>query len=76
MDRSHSFHLHGHSFYVVGQKQKAFIKSADHAKKLDNEAQLVERKLYKSIPKNSVTVPAAGLSVLRFIPDNPGNDLE
>ncbi|XP_025200917.1 laccase-6-like isoform X2 [Melanaphis sacchari] len=71
-DRSHSFYLHGHSFYVVGQKSKAFIKSADHAKKLDSDAHLVHRKLDRSVLKNTVVVPAAGVSVVRFIADNPG----
>lgn len=73
-DRSHSFYLHGHSFYVVGQKRKAFVKSADHAKKLDSDAHLVQRKLDGSVLKNTVVVPAAGVSVVRFIADNPGND--
>jgi len=73
-DRSHSFHLHGHSFYVVGQKRKAFIKSADHAKKLDAEAQLVRRQLDRPVLKNTVVVPAAGVSVVRFIANNPGNN--
>jgi len=71
-DRSHSFHLHGHSFYVVGEKRNAFVKSADHARKLDAEERLVRRKLNGSVLKNTVVVPAAGLSVLRFIADNPG----
>lgn len=74
-DRSHSFYLHGHSFYVVGQRSKAFVKSADHAKKLDSDAHLVHRKLDRSVLKNTVVVPAAGVSVVRFIADNPGNDL-
>ncbi|XP_001946224.1 laccase-7 isoform X1 [Acyrthosiphon pisum] len=71
-DRSHSFYLHGHSFYVVGQKSKAFVKSADHAKKLDSDSHLVHRKLDRSVLKNTVVVPAAGVSVVRFIADNPG----
>uniref|UniRef100_A0A2S2NBT2 Laccase-6 n=1 Tax=Schizaphis graminum TaxID=13262 RepID=A0A2S2NBT2_SCHGA len=71
-DRSHSFYLHGHSFYVVGQRSKAFVKSADHAKKLDSNGHLVHRNLDRSVLKNSVVVPAAGVSVVRFIADNPG----
>jgi len=72
-DRAHSFHLHGHSFYVVGEKSNAFVKSADHARKLDDERKLVRRKLDGSaVLKNTVVVPPAGLSVLRFVADNPG----
>lgn len=73
-DRSHSFHLHGHSFYVIGVKRKAFVKSSDHAIKLDSEAQLVNRKLDKPVLKNTVVVPAAGVTAVRFIANNPGND--
>lgn len=72
-DRPHSFHLHGHSFYIVGEKQQAFVKSADHAKKLDSEAQLVHRKLDRPVLKNTIVVPSAGVSVIRFIANNPGN---
>lgn len=71
-DKSHSFHLHGYSFYVVGESRKAFIQSADHAKKLDGEARLVRRELDRSVLKNTVVVPAAGVSAVRFIADNPG----
>lgn len=73
-DRSHSFHLHGHSLYVVGEKRNVFIKSTDQAKKLDNEGQLVRRRLDMPILKNTVVVTAAGVSVVRFIANNPGND--
>lgn len=73
-DRSHSFHLHGHSFYVIGEKRRAFVRSAEHAKKLDGEAQLVRRKLDGPVLKNTVVVPAAGVSVVRFVADNPGNN--
>lgn len=72
-DRAHSFHLHGHSFYVVGEKSNAFVRSADHARKLDGERKLVRRQLDGSALKNTVVVPPAGLSVLRFVADNPGS---
>lgn len=72
-DRSHSFHLHGHSFYVMGEKRKAFIKSAEHAKKLDNEGRLLRREFDGAALKNTVIVPAAGVSAVRFVADNSGN---
>jgi len=50
-----------------------FVKSADHAKELDSNAQLVHRQFDRSVLKNTVVVPAAGVSVVRFIADNPGN---
>lgn len=59
---------------MVGEQKKAFIKSADHARKLDGEAQLVHRNLNGPVLKNTVVVPTAGVSVIRFIADNPGND--
>ncbi|VVC32694.1 Multicopper oxidase, type 3,Multicopper oxidases, conserved site,Cupredoxin,Multicopper oxidase [Cinara cedri] len=71
-DRSHSFHLHGHSFHVVGEKRKAFVKSAEHAKKLDNEGRLLRRNFEGAALKNTVVVPAAGVSAVRFVADNPG----
>lgn len=72
-DRPHSFHLHGHSFYVVGEKREAFVKSAEHAKKLDSEGRLLRRKHDGAALKNTIVVPAAGVSAVRFVADNPGN---
>lgn len=50
------------------------MNSADHAKKLDDEEKLVHRTLDRAMPKNTVVVPAAGVSVIRFTADNPGNN--
>jgi hypothetical protein len=59
---------------MVGEKRKVFIKSADQAKKLDDEAQLLRRRLDMPVLKNTVVVTAAGVSVVRFIANNPGKD--
>lgn len=73
-DRPHSFRLHGHGLYVVAEKRNAFIRSAEHAKKLDTEGRLARRNLDRNpVLKNTVAVPVAGVSIVRFVADNPGN---
>lgn len=69
----HGFHLHGYNFYQVGEKSEIYLNSVHQARKLDNEGRLLNRNIDNPVLKNSVSVPFAGLSVVRFLADNPGN---
>ncbi|XP_050436491.1 uncharacterized protein LOC126843171 isoform X2 [Adelges cooleyi] len=68
----HSFHLHGYSLHVVGEKQKAYVRSVEQARKLDKAGKLLIRTLDSSLLKNTFSVPPAGVTAVRFIADNPG----
>nr|BBH63275.1 multicopper oxidase related protein [Nephotettix cincticeps] len=63
---SHTFHLHGHSFHVVGVVGRGEI--ARWAAKWGR----LPRHLHNPIVKDTVTVPSGGAVALRFKADNPG----
>ncbi|XP_050534932.1 uncharacterized protein LOC126901979 [Daktulosphaira vitifoliae] len=68
----HSFHLHGYHFYEVGEKSEIYLNLIDQIRKLDNDGKLLNRNLNNPVLKNSVSVPFAGVSAIRFLADNPG----
>ncbi|XP_047317759.1 laccase-3 [Impatiens glandulifera] len=59
---NHPMHLHGYSFYVIGQGFGNF--DSDRDKKKFN---LVDPQL-----RNTINVPVGGWAVIRFVADNPG----
>ncbi|KAI9195572.1 hypothetical protein LWI28_016225 [Acer negundo] len=59
---SHPLHLHGFSFYVVGQGFGNYDKNKDPAK----------FNLIDPIERNTVGVPSGGWVAIRFLADNPG----
>ncbi|XP_013191002.1 uncharacterized protein LOC106135292 [Amyelois transitella] len=70
-DANHPFHLHGHSFRVVGLRRLANETTIEEVKAFD-EAGLLKRNLKNPPIKDTVTVPDGGYTVLRFKADNPG----
>lgn len=70
-DANHPFHLHGHSFRVVGLRRLSNVTTVDEIKAFD-EAGLLKRNLVNAPIKDTVTVPDGGYTVLRFKADNPG----
>nr|AKH61981.1 laccase 1 [Helicoverpa armigera] len=70
-DANHPFHLHGHSFRVVGLRRLAKDITIDEIKAYD-KAGLLKRNLKNAPIKDTVTVPDGGYTVIRFKADNPG----
>lgn len=70
-DTNHPFHLHGHSFRVVGQRRLGINTTAKAVKDLDKAGRL-HRNLKHAPVKDTVTIPDGGYTVIRFIADNPG----
>ncbi|KAL4713687.1 hypothetical protein ACJJTC_004218 [Scirpophaga incertulas] len=70
-DANHPFHLHGHSFRVVGMRRLANETTIEEIKAFD-EAGLLKRNLKNAPIKDTVTVPDGGYTVIRFKADNPG----
>ncbi|XP_057512270.1 laccase-12-like [Actinidia eriantha] len=58
----HPMHLHGYSFYVVGQGFGNFNPKLDTAK----------FNLVDPPKRNTIDVPVGGWAVIRFVADNPG----
>lgn len=70
-DANHPFHLHGHSFRVVGMRRLANDTTIDEVKEFDRQG-LLKRNLKRPPIKDTVTVPDGGYTVIRFKADNPG----
>ncbi|XP_063393914.1 uncharacterized protein LOC134679036 [Cydia fagiglandana] len=70
-DANHPFHLHGHSFRVVGLRRLGKDTTIEEVKAWD-EAGLLKRNLKNAPIKDTVTVPDGGYTVIRFKADNPG----
>lgn len=73
-DANHPFHLHGHSFYVVGMDRLGSNVTSDKVLELDSLG-MIERNLGTPPLKDTVTVPDGGYTVIRFLANNPGTDL-
>ncbi|KAG0469130.1 hypothetical protein HPP92_018458 [Vanilla planifolia] len=59
---NHPIHLHGYDFYILAEGFGNFNAATDSAK-----FNLVDPPM-----RNTVTVPASGWAVIRFVADNPG----
>lgn len=70
-DANHPFHLHGHSFRVVGLRRLAKHTTIEEIQEFDR-AGLLKRNLKNPPIKDTVTVPDGGYTVIRFKADNPG----
>ena len=62
---SHPLHLHGYNFYVVGQGFGNFDPNNDPAK----------FNLVDPVERNTIAVPSGGWVAIRFLADNPGENL-
>ncbi len=85
-DVSHPFHIHGHAFYVVAMERHALNDTHIGASSggpgnsilrqtvIDmDKAGLIKRNLKGNPPlKDTVSVPDAGFTIVRFLADNPG----
>ncbi|KAF2890857.1 hypothetical protein ILUMI_15316, partial [Ignelater luminosus] len=70
-DANHPFHLHGHSFRVVGMERIGKNVTEEEIRKLDEEG-LIKRNLVNPPVKDTITVPDGGYTILRFHASNPG----
>jgi len=83
-DVSHPFHLHGHSFYVIAMERhgqnNSHIGPGPHdgnwitkQKVIDlNESGKIKRNMINPPMKDTVSVPDAGFTLIRFLANNPG----
>ncbi|XP_063967367.1 uncharacterized protein LOC129279215 [Lytechinus pictus] len=69
---SHPFHLHGYSFYVVGQEKLNSSTSLQEVMQLDQTGDGLPRNLDHAPLKDTVIVPDGGYTIIQFIADNPG----
>jgi L-ascorbate oxidase len=69
---NHPMHLHGHSFAVIGMGRLNRSVNADYVRTLDQSGML-PRNFDRPPLKDSVTVPAGGYTIIRFLADNPGS---
>ncbi|XP_072166693.1 uncharacterized protein [Diadema setosum] len=68
----HPFHLHGHSFHVVGQDVfNASRISLEEVMELDKAGE-IPRNLDLAPIKDTVIVPSGGYTIIQFVADNPG----
>ncbi|RIB24408.1 Multicopper oxidase [Gigaspora rosea] len=59
-DGEHPFHLHGHTFWVLGSGE------------VNTEPDYSKLNIYDPIRRDTATIPAEGWIVIRFVADNPG----
>lgn len=71
MPGSHPMHLHGYTFYVVGQGDFASEKERLNVDLLDKVKPLPRNIKYPPL-KDTVIVQARGYTILRFFTNNPG----
>lgn len=71
LDLNHPFHLHGHSFRVIGQRRLGTSTSVEEVKALDRAGK-IKRNLRRAPVKDTVTIPDGGYTIIRFLADNPG----
>jgi len=71
-DKTHPFHLHGHSFYVVSSHEPSRPGAYEAYNPYDGQAPGGAYNLINPLRKDTVSVPARGYVVLRFKADNPG----
>eukprot|EP00057_Strongylocentrotus_purpuratus_P006763 XP_011661237.1 PREDICTED: laccase-2 [Strongylocentrotus purpuratus] len=71
-DASHPFHLHGYSFYVVGQEKLNSSTSLQEVMELDKLGEGLPRNLDHPPLKDTVIVPDGGYTIIQFVADNPG----
>ena len=83
-DVSHPFHLHGHSFYVVAMERHGLNSShigpdpgngnfiyKEYVEDL-NDRNMISKNLVDPPLKDTVAVPDAGFTIIRFLADNVG----
>ncbi|XP_069675250.1 uncharacterized protein [Periplaneta americana] len=70
-NQSHTFHLHGYSFLVLGSKSLGRPVSVSEIKSMDAHNKL-SRNLMNPPRKDTIVVPNKGYSIIRFTTDNPG----
>ncbi|KAK7068432.1 Multicopper oxidase [Halocaridina rubra] len=68
---NHPFHIHGHTFSVIGMGRLGENTTLEKIQELD-EAGLLERNFDHPPIKDTVTVPDGGYTIIRFIAKNPG----
>lgn len=71
-EREQVFHLHGHSFHVVGTAPHVGLEGLHAVKEADSKHQLMSRNLRNPVIKDTVALPVGGVTALRFIANNPG----
>lgn len=69
---THPFHIHGHDFYVVeqGKLKLPFLELLDYFEYREFDSDQVLSEFLPS--KDTISIPAAGYTVVRILADNPG----
>ena len=74
-DEGHPVHLHGMRFWVLGQDRPndgVDVRiTRDEVIEMDKKG-LLKRNLDSPILKDTISIPDAGYSIIRFEADNPG----
>lgn len=73
-DATHPFHLHGHSFAVLGMERVASNVTVDLIREMDANG-LIARNFLDPPIKDTVSIPDGGYVVVRFLANNPGNPI-
>ncbi|KAK3884409.1 hypothetical protein Pcinc_011312 [Petrolisthes cinctipes] len=75
-DENHPIHLHGQHFWVVGQDRPVDLQEASLTRneviKMDQRGDMI-RNFDHPVYKDTVTIPDAGYTIIRFKADNPGH---
>lgn len=67
----HPTHLHGYDFFVVAMEAVGNKEKLTNVKSL-NEQGLIRKNLKTPVVTDTVGVPTAGYTIIRFIANNPG----
>ncbi|XP_031333114.1 laccase-4-like isoform X2 [Photinus pyralis] len=70
-DANHPFHLHGHTFRVIGMGRIGRNVTEEEITILDGSG-FLKRNMTRPPKKDTVTVPDGGYTILRFLASNPG----
>jgi FtsP/CotA-like multicopper oxidase with cupredoxin domain len=70
-NNSHTFHLHGYSFLVLGSESLGHPIDVAELKEADSRG-LLSRNLVNAPRKDTVVVPNKGYTIVRLFTDNPG----
>ncbi|XP_046671600.1 laccase-6-like [Homalodisca vitripennis] len=70
-EQDHPIHMHGYKFHVVAMGTIGDNVSLDYVRDL-NERHLIPKKLINAPAKDTISVPNAGYTILRFRANNPG----
>ncbi|XP_017026577.2 uncharacterized protein Mco3 [Drosophila kikkawai] len=73
MDNTHPFHIHGHTFRLVGQAVLGNLNDLRNIRELDRRGRLARLSDDSAaVAKDTVQIPGLGYIIVRFLSNNPG----